>query len=370
VVKGRRRLRRSHYPPPRQQPHVSVCRAPPVPRLGHSVSGTRRNGRQQARPARVTRSGGQKGDGGVAGVDQTPVGVDDDRQPLRPGQAPPQVIGQALRQRSDPSVATGRPMPIPMSRAEGPDRPRCGGVHDDRTDAIAGAAPAPSAPPTTAVTAPRTARRSWPTGPAEPPDARHGPTAIPGTPPWSRSAAGPRSPQPLLDTDARPRRATGILNPAPPSAIAPRSPTPPRPAPARTSRACSANTNSHVCATDNPHSGISNATDAVDEVRGSVRCSVSGWHRHRHHAGPSPSATTRHEGWGLLPGHQWGPRPGHQWGLSHGHGQPTAGRAVMSHDATWPGASACRCGTTLSVPASLSAWGRGDQTTSGSSGLG
>jgi choline dehydrogenase-like flavoprotein len=51
-------------------------------------------------------------------------------------------------------------------------------------------------------------------------------------------------------------------------------------------------------------------------------CPVTGWHRHRHHAGPSPSATTRHEGWGLLPGHQWGPRPGHQWGLSHGHGQP------------------------------------------------
>ena len=51
-------------------------------------------------------------------------------------------------------------------------------------------------------------------------------------------------------------------------------------------------------------------------------CSVTGWHRHRHHAGPSPSATTRHEGWGLLPGHQWRPRPGHQRGLFHGHGRP------------------------------------------------
>jgi len=49
-------------------------------------------------------------------------------------------------------------------------------------------------------------------------------------------------------------------------------------------------------------------------------CSVTGWHRHRHHAGPSPSATTRREGRGHLSGHQWGPRPGHQWGLFHGHG--------------------------------------------------
>ena len=50
-------------------------------------------------------------------------------------------------------------------------------------------------------------------------------------------------------------------------------------------------------------------------------CSVTGWHRHRHHAGPSPSVTTRREGWGHLSGHQWGPRLGHQWGLFHGHGQ-------------------------------------------------
>src|SRR5690606_34431367 len=51
-------------------------------------------------------------------------------------------------------------------------------------------------------------------------------------------------------------------------------------------------------------------------------CPVTGLYRHRHHAGPSPSATTRHEGWGLLPGHQWGTRPGLQWGLSHGHAPP------------------------------------------------
>ena len=60
-------------------------------------------------------------------------------------------------------------------------------------------------------------------------------------------------------------------------------------------------------------------------------CSVTGWHRHRHHAGPSPSATTRREGWGLLPGHQWGPRLGHQWGLSHGHGHE-AGLWLGPHD--------------------------------------
>src|SRR5690606_23066048 len=52
-----------------------------------------------------------------------------------------------------------------------------------------------------------------------------------------------------------------------------------------------------------------------------------------HHAGPSPSATTRHEGWGLLPGHQWGPRPGHQWGLSHGHGHQWW---VISRLVSWP----------------------------------
>jgi hypothetical protein len=86
---------------------------------------------------------------------------------------------------------------------------------------------------------------------------------------------------------------------------------------------------------------------------------VTGWHRHRHHAGPSPSVTTRREGWGLLSGHQWGPRPGHQWGLFHGHGH-----AIQCLTRTRPCMSPERVGwvattTGLPAPSSPSATGVG-----------
>ena len=45
-------------------------------------------------------------------------------------------------------------------------------------------------------------------------------------------------------------------------------------------------------------------------------CSVTGWHRHRHHAGPSPSVTTRSEGRNSYPATSGDLHPGHQWGLS------------------------------------------------------
>jgi hypothetical protein len=58
---------------------------------------------------------------------------------------------------------------------------------------------------------------------------------------------------------------------------------------------------------------------------------VSGWHRHRHHAGPTRAGTTRRE-------RGVGTSTGHQWGLFHGHGQ----RAALG--SRTPRAASRRCG--------------------------